>query len=330
MRVLVTGASGFIGGHVTRVLRDRGHEVACLVRPTSNRENLASLGVEFQIGDITKPDSLPAAVTGVDVVIHLASLLKMPWDRAFHVVNAQGTGNLAAACAAAQTPPALVVVSSLAAAGPAAPGGFRFETDGAEPVSIYGRVKRDAELAALAFSDRLPISVARPPMVFGPGDRAVLKAFRSVQRGVHVVPGYTDRRVSMIHVEDLANGLVALAARGERAQPDDDAAGVYYLADPTPHTYAQFGRHIATALGTKTRVVHVPELAMKVAAAAAEGVARLRNQPSVLNLDKFREATAGDWVCAPDKARAQLGFACGPLETRLSETASWYRTAGWL
>ncbi|MCB9544827.1 MAG: NAD-dependent epimerase/dehydratase family protein [Myxococcales bacterium] len=327
MRLLVTGATGFIGQHVVRCATEAGHQVTCLVRGTSSTGPLAPWSPTLATGDITDAASL-AAVRGQDAVIHLASLLKMPWDRRFHRVNAEGTGNVARACAEAPTPPALVVVSSLAAAGPSGTSP-RTESEIPAPVSIYGRVKRAAEEAALAFADRAPITVVRPPGVFGEGDRAVLGLFRTAARGFHVVPGWRDRRMCLVHVDDLARALLAAAERGARAD-GTVGGGVYHVADPEAVAYADLGRRVGRLLGRRVRVLRLPLPLFWLGAAGNEALGRLRQRPAFLNLDKYREATAGDWTCNPGRAMADLGFAPPPLDERLAQTAADYQRRGWL
>jgi len=281
------------------------------------------------VGDIGEPDTL-GPLADVDVVFHLASLLKMPWKRTFHTVNADGTRNVATACAASasSSPTTLVVVSSLAAAGPS-PMHPRTEADGAQPVSIYGRVKLEAEAAAIEFAGYVPTTIVRPPMVFGEGDTSVLKAYRGAARGWHAVPGFRDRRVSFVHAADLADALIAAAQRGERVA-GGVGTGVYYVADDHQPTYGDFGRLIGRALDRRVRLFRLPRPVFWCAAAISEAIARLRDRPSLLNLDKYREAMAGSWLCDSGKAREQLGFDPQPPEVRLRQTADWYREQGWL
>ena len=327
MKVLVTGATGFIGRHAVRALTEAGHEVVCLVRETSNRAPLATHAPRFAVGDIGRPETL-GPIAEVDAVLHLASLLKMPWKPAFQTVNAAGTGHVAHACAEASSPPTLVVVSSLAAGGPSAEHPRR-EADGAAPASIYGRVKLDAEAAALAVADRAPVTVVRPPLVFGEGDTTALPLFRGVAKGWHLVPGGPDRRVSFVHATDLALALVTAIERGERAD-GEVGRGVYYVADPARPTFAEFGAMVGEALDRPPRILRVPAPLLWCAALATEVVGRLRDRPAFFNLDKYREARAGSWICDPAKAMEQLDFApVDPLE-RLRQTATWYQAQGWL
>ena len=135
-KVLVTGASGFIGTHLVAALAARGDEVACLVRNSSKADHLPALGARLVFGDVTQRDSLPAAVAGQQVVYHLAGLTRTLQDRQFYEVNFRGAANLARTCARQETPPVLVHVSSLAAAGPVVNGRARVESDPPRPRRI--------------------------------------------------------------------------------------------------------------------------------------------------------------------------------------------------
>ena len=260
---------------------------------------------------------------GVEVVFHLASLLKMPWAPAFQTVNTEGTRNLAEAIAARSSPPVLVVVSSLAAAGPSSPDDPREERRAPAPVSIYGRVKLDAERAAQV---EAPVSIVRPPMVFGEGDRSVFPIFRTTRRGFHLVPTFADHRVSLIHATDLARALLQVALHGERrpASASEPGTGVYYAADRAQPTYAELGRWIGRAQGReKVQLLRLPGPLTATVAALSEGLGRLRDRPTFLNRDKWREAQAGSWICRADKLEA-LGWTHAPLEERLASTARSY------
>ena len=336
-RVLVTGATGFIGSHLVETLSEQGAEVTCLVRATSKVERPRTLGAGLAYGDVTEPDGLPGAVAGHRVVYHLAGRTRAHTPRDFHRVNEQGVRNVARACAAQTTPPVLVVVSSLAAAGPA-PGRPRTESDPPGPVSCYGRSKRAGELAAEQLADRVPTTVIRPPFVFGARDRAGLCICRAIaQTGLHVVPGLGRQRLSVIHAADLVRLLLLAAERGSRLAPglheEGGAPPGYYFAAGDDHpTYAELGRRIGAALGrARLGVVPTPPRAVWVVAAANELLGRVRGEPPVLGLDKAREARAGAWTCSARRAQEELGFqVAASLDERLRQTAEWYRREGWL
>jgi nucleoside-diphosphate-sugar epimerase len=249
-------------------------------------------------------------------------------------VNAGGVESVAAACADRAQRPVLVVVSSLAAAGPCVGDQPRGEGDSPAPVSAYGRSKLAGEMAAAKYATRLSISVVRPPIVFGPGDRGVLEMFRPIAHsGLHVVPCREERRVSLIHVADLVSLLLLAAEKGERLHPvGAPGQGVYFVAAEHDPTYAELGQAMAMALGKKrAMVVHMPEPLVRLVGLCGDALGRVRQRAGWVNSDKMAEALAGSWTCSSAKARRQLG--CSPAATlaeRLGETAQWYRQAGWL
>jgi nucleoside-diphosphate-sugar epimerase len=323
MRALVTGATGFIGRHLCRALTAAGDDVIALVRPTSNRAGVAA--ARFAIGDVTDPASLIAAVAEVDVVFHLAAMLGAPWHPDFLTTNAVGVRNVCAAAAQAARPPRVVATSSIAAAGPAR--GARTEDDPPAPVSRYGASKLAGEQAAREFAARVPITIVRPPVVFGGGDLAMLPAFRMAARGVAVAPGRG--RVSLIHVTDLVAAIRAAAVRGEALTPDGVGRGIYFAgADESP-AIPELARRVAAAVGRpRALIVPAPAWAVWAGALVGEAIGRLGGY-DLFSRDKAREATAGDWVCATGKARDQLGWTpAATLDARLAETAADYRAAG--
>ncbi len=337
-KVLVTGASGFIGWHLAGALLARGDEVTCLVRKTSRVDRLRPLGVRLVYGDVTGRDSLPAAVAGNQIVYHLAGCTKATRIERFLQINEQGVRNVAQTCAEQPSPPVLVTVSSLAAAGPAPGGRLRTEADPPVQVSHYGRSKRAGERAAEQFAGRVPTTIVRPTIVLGEGDRAGLEMFKVVARfGVHAMPGLGRTRYSIIYVGDLVKLLILAAERGTRLEPNgagdcSPSKGYYFAAGDEHPSYAQFGRMIATAVGRRrVLLLPTPPRSVWVAAAVNEMVARIRRRALPLNFDKAREIRAGSWLCSPQAAIDELGFSVElPLAKRLHQTADWYRKEGWL
>jgi nucleoside-diphosphate-sugar epimerase len=334
--VLVTGASGFIGRHLVRRLIELGDRVSCLVRATSCIDELRSAGAQLVTGDVTDPASIrqALAVSQAGIVFHLAGLTKALRKDDFLRVNAGGVESVAAACADRTDKPVLVVVSSLAAAGPCAVGRPRVESDAPTPVSAYGCSKLAGEQAAARYAGVVPISIIRPPIVFGPGDRDMLEMFRPIARwGIHAVPGRGERCLSLIHVADLVEGLLLAAEKGERLHPNaSPGQGIYFMAADDYPTYAELGQAMATALGKKrATVVHLPGPLVKLVGLCGDVIGRIRRRPAWVNSDKMTEALAGSWTCSSAKARTQLGWSpAAVLAKRLYETAQWYRPAEWL
>lgn len=337
-KILVTGASGFIGCHLVPALVRRGHEVTCLARKQSNFDRLAGFDFRRAEGDVCNIDSLRRAVAGHDAVFHLAGLIKATHAKQYFDVNCNGMGNVAAACAAVATPPVLLIASSLAAMGPSTRHRPRVESDPPAPVSQYGRSKLAGEQEARKWAAAVPISILRPPIVFGDGDPGTLEIFRPIARlGLHVVPRVVTQRVSAIHAADVAAAMVLASEHGRRllSDPTDGTAaaqGCYFLAAERDVTLHELGRMIGAALGRRRTLVLPMSLpGVWVFGLCTEALGRLRGRPRPFNLDKAREALAGSWTCSAAAAARDFQFSVAkPLEARLGQTADWYREHGWL
>lgn len=335
-RVLVTGASGFIGYHLVGALLEQGDEVNCLVRQTSQISDLEKLKLSIFYGDVTQSETLRPPLEGVRIVYHLAAMTKSFSPGPFHTVNEQGTRNLVEACAEQETPPVVVVLSSIAAAGPSSEEHPHTEANIPAPVSNYGRSKLAGERAAQEQADVVPVTIVRSPIVFGEKDIDAFKIYQMANQGFYTTFYSKDFRASMIHAADLSGFLIIAAKSGERLPSDRDSSygkGLYYISYGRHPTFAEFGQLVGEALDRKRVIIlPLPGIAAWIGGAFSELTARIRRTlPSIINLDKVREAAAGSWTCSPDKARRQLGFVpSGTLEERLKQTATWYRDQGWL
>src|SRR2546422_547671 len=180
---------------------------------------------------------------------------------------------------------------------------------------------RDSGLEDVAqLADRVPATIIRPPSVYGPRERGVLKLFRLVRHGIALSVGSWDREVSLIHVGDVVHALLA-AADCDRA-----VNRTYCIAHPEQVTWRGFARAVGQALGREPLLVSVPPAVAWVIAVAAEGCARLRGAAAILNRERVRELVQERWVCDPSRARAELGFCPQyPVARGVAETAAWYR-----
>lgn len=291
--------------------------------------------MERVAGDLSDAEGLKRAAARVDHVFHVAGRTVAFQAQQFFADNLDGTQRLADACAARTTPPALLLVSSLAAGGTGTIADPRSEEQADQPISTYGRSKLAGEHAAIAASSRLPVSMIRPPMVFGQADRASLQLFRSMKlMPIHLSPGMRSFPISLIHVTDLCDAIVRIATTGERAAPPDEAApgqGRYYAAAERHISYGELGQLAARAAGWMVATLPVPTPIFWAAGSLGEAVGRLRGRASLINFDKVREATARGWVCSDDKIRTTLGYQpAATLEERFAETVDWYREHKWL
>jgi nucleoside-diphosphate-sugar epimerase len=332
----VTGANGFIGQHLVARLVARGDRARRMIWRVGKRLALpdGEPADDTLVAPLDDVEAVAAAMSGADVVYHLAGRTAA-YDRgAFDRANARGVADLFVALERARPAPGrLVLVSSAMAAGPSHAQVPRAEAHRVvEGRTLYGDSKLAGERHAFERAARIDteVVVVRPPMVYGPGDRDVLQLLRSARLGVIAQPGLRPVRFSALYVDDLVEGLVAAAERGRPlprtsadhvlrgggAAPDrplEDpldprGQGIYYLADGTGHTATEFGRLAAAAMGRKAIAVRFPGPVVYGLAFALELLGRAIGRLPTLTVDKARGSLA-PWCCDDQRARTELGFA---------------------
>jgi nucleoside-diphosphate-sugar epimerase len=327
VKVLVTGASGFLGSYVVEQLIEGQHEVRALVRATSDTRALEKLGVELCEASLETGAGLGEAVRGVDGVVHSAAIVRARSADEFHRINAGGTRTLIeAVVAGAPNLQRFVYVSSLAAHGFGINGEPRQSAHPSEPVTHYGRSKLAGEQIVLEHADRIPVTVIRPPAIYGPRDREMLAFFRIVSSGVVPFLGNPDSRCSLIYAPDCARAIVLALTT------DHPSKRIYSVEDGQVYTQRDVVGHIETALGKKAYAKFaVPMVAVSVAAFGSELYGRARNMAMMLTRDKVNELRAQQVIERAEAIRADLGW---EPSTEFGEGAqhsvTWYRSQGLL
>jgi nucleoside-diphosphate-sugar epimerase len=326
LKILLTGASGFVGSHILDSLRARGLPTVLLLQSTSSKRFIEPHlpTVEVRLGSINEPDSLRQALDGITHVIHCAGATKARRVSDFYTVNEGGTRNLVDAVnAVGGQVRRLVYVSSLAAAGPAVPEKPARETDPPQPVSTYGKSKLAGELAVRTHC-RSEFVILRPPAVYGPRDAEFRRLFRAVKNHVRPKLG-SNQRFSLVFVKDLAKAIVTCLE-----QPA--AAGkTYFVAAREVVTSQVMAGEVAAQMKVWTLPVWLPGAFIPVLCLAQEAVSRLTGRPDVLSLQKLPELRAPGWVCDPTLLEKETGCACPTtLKEGIAETLLWYRQNRWL
>ena len=321
MKALVTGATGFIGSNLVKELVKRGYEVTCLARKTSDLRCLEDLDVNIVYGDCTDKDSIQQLPANFHYVFHLAGLTKAKKEEDFFVTNANGTENLLNVLSAnSHSLKRFLYMSSLAAVGPSLDEIPLDETAAPRPVSIYGSSKLKGELVTLAYKDRMPVSIIRPPAVYGPRDRDFFLFFKMIRRGFY--PYWGKCYYSLLYVDDLVNGLIT-AVEAHKAE-----GNIYFLSDGSIYSNEDIVYEIMQAMETRAVRLAIPVFLMKLIARTSE---KLVNGPTILNLDKLREIKHSHWTCNSKKAENELGFIPRVMiKEGIKWTADWYKTHKWL
>ncbi len=323
LRVLVTGANGFIGSQLCQSLLDSGFSVIAGVRKSANLDYLKELSLEYSYGDVTQPETLPDLIKNADIVIHNAGLVKAKTKERLFAVNAYGSEALIKACVESNSVKRFIFVSSLAAFGPsgAEP---RKEEDSPQPVTTYGRSKLEAERLLSAYADKINLQFARPVGVYGPGDREVFTFFQSVARGTRPAIGNTARKIQMIYVEDLVAGITKML------QHDLPTGAGYFLAEESASTFAEMTQQMAVALEKRTIKMPIPGWLFRILGALSEGFCKLTPFTPMLTLEKAGEILS-TWEISIERAKRDFDFA---PKTNFAEgaqkTVNWYREHGWL
>lgn len=324
--VLVTGANGFVGSHLTEALLERGYRVRCAVRNTSDLSLIGHLPVETVPIDLQDPDSLARACAGVHRVCHCAAQTRARDEETFFRVNTRGTTRLARAAQASS--PALerfLYVSSLAAAGPASgPDEPLDESSTPRPITWYGKSKLAAEQALLGLAGALPVTIVRPSPVFGPRDRDFLAYFRLVRMGLALHLGRNGRRICLAYVHDVVDLII-------RALEAPQASGQTYFATGEAASYRELSELIAEALNRRTLNITLPESVLVPITLWADVQIRLTGRPALLNGQRALDMRERFWLCSGAKAQRELGFTpTHDLPGAVKLTADWYREAGWI
>lgn len=321
MKVLVTGATGFIGSNLVAELVKRGYEVTCLARKTSRLRYLEGLNLNIVYGDCTDKDSLQRLSLNFSYVFHLAGLTKARKEEEFFLTNGKGTENLLNVVSESpQRVKRFLYMSSLAAVGPSREGTPLDETATPWPVSLYGKSKLEGEQATLRYKDQIPVTVLRPSAVYGPRDREFFLFFKMVKRGFY--PYWGKCYYSLLYVDDLVRGLIGAAESSE-------AEGkVYFLSDGRIYSNEDIVHEIMQAMDAKAVRLRIPAAVMGLVAKVSE---KFAHEATMINSDKIREIQHSHWTCTIKKAENELGFAPRvTLKEGIKWTADWYKIHKWI
>ena len=293
---LLTGATGFVGGHAARALLDEGWNVRALVRSDPARSPLlAGLPLEFVGGDLSGACDLESAVRDCQAIVHVAGLVKARTLDEYR--------RFVAAAARSAPTAVFVLISSQSAAGPALEGRPVAAADPARPVSWYGTSKLEGEQALRRAFPGATI-VLRPGVVYGPADRGLLTFFRMAERAARAIA---------------------------RAAGRPDLGGTTaFLCDPAPISIRRLAGMIAGMPPRPAHLVPVPDFAVRLAGAAESLREAITKRSRPFNADKARELLAGEWLCQPGLERELDLPTPVALERSLREAWDWYLRQGWL
>lgn len=321
-KVLVTGGTGFVGAAVVRALLARGDAVRALVRPTSDRRNLAGLTIETAVGSLEDAASLRAALAGCEALFHVAADYRL-WVRdpaAMLKANVEGTRNLMRA-ALAEGVGRIVYTSSVATLGHTPDGSPADETTPSTIADMVGPYKRskflaEAEVRRMVAEESLPAVIVNPSTPIGPRDIKPTPTGRMIaEAAAGRMPAYVDTGLNIVHVDDVAQGHLLAFDRGR--------IGERYILGGDDLTLADILRRIAALTGRRPPLFGLPRAAVYPVALAAEAWGRLSGREPIATLDGLRMARWKMWFSSA-KAEAELGYRHRPADEALAAAVGWF------
>lgn len=328
MKCLVTGATGFVGGHLCERLATDGHTVYALARKTSRKKVLKRSGAKIVIGDLDSAGVFTELAGEIDTVFHLAAITKALRPNDFFNINTVGTRNLLRGLRRGAFRGHVVYLSSLAAAGPVRDArSRRKEEDDEEPVSDYGESKLAAEdILRQHLANGCTYTILRPGAIYGPREHEIYEVLKIMQRA-HIAFRLGGGVYSQFtHVHDVVDALVLAgrnpAGRGRLYNINNDP--VWSLDDIVDLASRHLGHTVYT--------IPIPVLLARGLANTVDFVGRLRRKSvSPLTRDKLHELEARYWAGDAARAERELGWTSKwEFPRGLEETIAWYRRKGWL
>ena len=331
MKILITGASGFIGSFIVEGALHRGMEVWAAVRATSSRRYLTDSRIHFIELDFSSEARLEEALRGFsfDYIVHAAGVTKCLHREDFFRVNTEGTRHLCQALLKLKIPlKRMVYMSSLSVFGAIReqrPYTEITDADTPHPNTAYGKSKSEAERYLDSIADRLPCVVLRPTGVYGPREKDYFMMVESIQRHMDFSVGFKRQEITFVYVTDVVQAVFLALEKGTPGHK-------YFLSDGCVYTSKDFSNLVHDALGRPWWIrVKAPLWVLRTITFAGEWYGRITGKMTVLNNDKYNILSQRNWRCDITPAERELGYRPRvKLAEGVSHTVSWYQQNGWI
>ena len=331
MKILVTGASGFIGSFIVEEGLRRGMEVWAAMRRSSSKQFLKDPRINFIELNLDSTEQLIEQLRGYefDYVVHAAGVTKCLNKADFHRINTEGTKHLVNALLTLKMPlQRFVYVSSLSVFGAILeqqPYEDIRETDAPQPNTEYGRSKLEAERWLDALEQPFPYVVLRPTGVYGPRERDYFLMAQSIKQHSDFAVGYKRQDITFVYVEDVVQAVFLACEKGQTGRK-------YFLSDGEVYQSSTFSDLIRRELGSPWCLrITAPIWVLRIVTWIGDKVGRMTGKISALNNDKYHILRQRNWRCDIEPARRELGYEPKfTLERGVPLTIKWYKENGWL
>lgn len=331
MKILITGASGFIGSFIVEEALKRGFETWAAVRKSSSKAFLQDERIHFIELNLSSKEQLVEQLKGqqFDYVVHAAGVTKCLNKADFRRINTEGTKNLVNALLEVGMPlKRFVFISSLSIFGAIKeqqPYEEIRETDTPQPNTAYGRSKLEAEQYLTTLGDRLPYIILRPTGVYGPREKDYFIMAKSIQQHSDFAVGYKRQDITFVYVQDVVQAVFLALDRGENGRK-------YFLSDGQVYQSTTFSDLIHEELGCPWWIrITAPVWVLRVVTFFGEYVGRMTGKVTALNNDKYNILKQRNWRCDIQPAMDELGYQPQvQLAEGVKRSIKWYKDNGWL
>jgi nucleoside-diphosphate-sugar epimerase len=328
-KILITGASGFIGNFLIEEALKRNYEVYAAIRKSSKIDHLKNKAVKFIEIDFANKEELQSRINSVpefDYIIHNAGITKSVKKNSFFEINFQYTKNLIEAISSGNhVPLKFIYISSLSAAGP---GNADISSpisidDVADPITNYGLSKLASE-KYIAEQTNIPYIIVRPTAVYGPADKDFLELVKLINHHIDLMIGRHEQALSFIYVKDLSHLLFNLLESSIINK-------TYMASDGNVYSKTAMSDLIARIMQKRIHRIYIPIAVAKIIAGISGSMARITGKATVINTEKIKEFSAANWACTISPLTDDINFKANyTLEQGLTETIAWYKQKGWI
>lgn len=325
-KIMITGATGFVGSHLVETLQKKGFEKISIFtrRKTELIDSFKKNGAEIFQGTFDDEEILNRALSGADTVIHVAAATKGLTREDYVKSNVNFTRAIVEKMNSDQK---MIHISSLAAAGPSTMESPVDESMPDNPLTWYGETKLLSEKEVEKHSKKNGFSrtTIRPCIVYGPRERDIFEYFKLINKGFYLIMGTGKKRISLIYVKNLVDAII------KTAESEESNGETYLASDDYSANWLDLGEEIKKALGKKRMLkLKLPELLAYPVAWGSDIIGKISGTPQLLNSQKMIEVRQDAWLADNTKLKnlgwkPRYGF-----EEGIKETANWYRKEGWI
>ena len=323
---VVTGANGFVGSHLVDNLIEKGFNVRCIVRKSSDLKWLDGKNIEIFNCGLFDKDGLRKPFKDATYIFHVAGVVKSKTKDGYYKGNVETTKNLLeVALENKSTVKRFLLVSSGTVTGSSLDGKPLTEKSECNPITTYGKSKLEGEKTTLSYKNRLPITICRAPAVYGERDTEIFIYFQTFNKGITTTIGFNKKELSLIHAADLVEGFY-LAATSEKAKGE-----IYFISSEKYYTWQEINSVTSKVLNKKPIIIKVPHFIVYTISAFAQFFAMFSKHPATLNIEKAKDITQQYWIFDTSKAISELGYRQKiSLEVGIKRTCDWYKKMKWI